>query len=142
MWISKTRDVIACRHDYFFAPLRNSYREDGRCHQGGLNDGARGVSVAVLSWAASKVFVCAAKLGCGAGPLGEFVGVVVAPSESESEEECDSEEDADGENDEDADELLGALEELPEESELNRVFVRRVAISAHSEQNSLGCDVT
>ncbi len=84
--------------------------------------------------------VGALKLSSGEGPLGDFVGVFVVQSGPVSEaEDCDSGEDADEEDDVEADEVL---EELSDESELDRVFVRRVANSAHSEQNSPGCEVT
>ena len=69
------------------------------------------------------------------------MGVSVVPSRSVSEEERESGEDAEVE-DVESDEELGALEELPDESELKRACVRREAISTHSGQNSPGCDVT
>ena len=103
--------------------------------------GARGVSVALLSWAEPGEFIGAREFGWGAGPLGELVGVFVVPPRSVSEEERESGEDAEGE-DVESDDELGALEELPEESELRRVCVRREAMSAHSGQKSPCCDAT
>ena len=63
------------------------------------------------------------------------------PSRSVSEEECESGADAKVE-DVESDEELGALEELPDESELKRACVRREAMSAHSGQKSPCCDAT
>ena len=47
-WIGMWIAAIDVPRGYFFVPLRNAYREEGPFRQGGLNVGARGVSVKEL----------------------------------------------------------------------------------------------
>jgi hypothetical protein len=126
--------TIAIEHSvgYFFAPLRNSYRDEGPVRQRGLRAGASGLWCGACELE-GDTFVShegGTEAGGGVVKLGrDRVGLSVgSESGSSSEADDDGGDDEEGEDDE-------SVPELSEESDAV-VNLLRSARSAHSAQCS------